>query len=94
MNVDYNGFAVEVGTTVRGRAWIQVWVDGQPVNSGRIYANGNRTVVVAKKAVVVNTGVERSTVVGIGGDAASSLGPRADRAVWRFEKGKAPQRLQ
>ncbi len=55
-----------MGTTVRGRAWIQVFVDGQPVNAGKIYANGDRTVVVARKTVVVNTGVEKSTVVGVG----------------------------
>ena len=71
-----------------------MWVDGQPVDSGGIMSNGEHTVVVAKRTVVINTGVEKSTVVGIGGEAASVLGPRVDRAVWRLEKGKAPLRLQ
>jgi cytoskeletal protein RodZ len=94
VTVDYSGFAVEVGTTARGRAWIQIWVDGQPVDAGRILSNGERVVVVAKKSVTINTGYEKSTMVGIGGNEATVVGPRASRGVWRLEKGKAPLRLQ
>ncbi len=92
--VDYKGFAVEVGATPKGRAWIEVWVDGKRVGNGTIMSNGERRVVVARQSVVVNTGVEKSTLVGVQGGAASVLGPRADRSVWRMEKGKAPQRIQ
>ncbi len=57
VNVVYNGFAVEVGTTAKGRAWVQITVDGQPVpSSGRIMSNGESQVVVAKQSVVINTG--------------------------------------
>jgi cytoskeletal protein RodZ len=95
VNVVYSGFAVEVTTTPRGRAWIQIFVDGKPApGSGRIMSNGDSQVVVAKQTVVINTGVEKVTLVGIQGASPESLGPRADRGVWRLEKGKAPTRLQ
>jgi cytoskeletal protein RodZ len=94
IEVDYNGFAVEVGTTSKGRAWIEVWVDGGRTGTGKIYSNGDRVVVVAKKTVVVNTGFEKGTTVGVGGDAATVVGQRAGRGVWRMEKDKAPQRVQ
>jgi cytoskeletal protein RodZ len=95
VNVVYSGFAVEVTTTPRGRAWIEIFVDGRSVSgTGKIMSNGDTQVVVAKQAVVINTGFEKATLVGIQGAAPETLGPRAGRGVWRLEKGKAPTRLQ
>ncbi len=94
IDVDYNGFAVEVGTTEKGRSWIEVWVDGAPDGNGKIYSNGDRVVVVAKRYVVVNTGFEKATTVGVEGGASRVIGQRPGRGVWRLEKDKAPQRLQ
>ena len=95
VSVVYSGFAVEVGTSARGRAWIQILVDGKPApGSGRIMSNGDSQVVVAKQSVVVNTGFERAPVVGLQGAPPQALGTRASRGVWRLEKGKAPTRLQ
>ena len=95
VNVVYNGFAVEVGTTAKGRAWVQISVDGQPVaSSGRIMSNGETQVVVAKQTVDINTGVEKVTVVGIQGGPPDTLGPVKGRGVWRIDKGKAPVKLR
>jgi cytoskeletal protein RodZ len=95
VNVVYSGFVVQVATTATGRAWVQVFADGKPVpGSGKIMSNGDSLVVVAKQNVVVNTGFERATLVGIQGAPPEALGPRRDRGVWRLEKGKAPTRLQ
>lgn len=94
VSVAYDGFAVQIGATPKGRAWIQIWVDGSAVGSGRIMSSGESQVVVAKRSVVVNTGVEKSTVLGIGGAAPDVLGPRNDLATWRIDKGKAPVKLR
>ena len=94
IDVDYNGFAVEVGTTAKGRAWIEVWVDGERQGVGRVFANGDRVVVVAKRTVLINSGVERDTLLGVEGDEPTRLGQVNGRGVWRVDKDKAPQRVQ
>ena len=95
VNVVYSGFAVEVATTPRGRAWIEIFVDGRSVSgTGKIMSNGDSQVVVAKQTVVINTGFEKATLVGLQGASPEPLGVRAGRGVWRLEKGKAPTRIQ
>ena len=95
VNVVYSGFAVEVGTTAHGRAWIDIFVDGKHVaGSGRIMANGESQVVVAKQTVLINTGFEKVTLVGVQGASPEALGTRVGRGVWRIDKGKALTRLQ
>ncbi|MCY7418276.1 MAG: hypothetical protein LH650_07240, partial [Chloroflexi bacterium] len=94
VSVAYTGFAVEIGTTPKGRAWIQVFIDDKPYRPGSILANGARVVVVARQSVLINTGFERSTIVGVQGAAPSVLGGRATQGVWRIEKGKAPTRVR
>ncbi len=94
VSVAYTGFAVEIGTTPKGRAWVQVFIDDKPYKPGSIFANGERVVVVARQSVLINTGYERSTIVGVQGDAPTVLGQRATQGVWRIEKGKAPTRVR
>ncbi len=94
VTVDYSGFPVEVGTTAKGRVWIEIFADGQLARAGKTYTNGASVVVVAKRNVVVNTANEQATVVGVWGAPPTVLGNRAGQATWRVAKGKAPLRVQ
>ncbi len=53
----------------------QIFVDGRSVSgSGKIMSNGDTQVVVAKQTVVINTGFEKATLVGMQGAPPKALG--------------------
>ncbi|MBX3029168.1 MAG: helix-turn-helix domain-containing protein [Chloroflexi bacterium] len=94
VEVDYQGFVVEVAVKQGRRAWIQVTVDGRVLDAGGVMSDGDRRIVRARESVIVRTGVERNTLVGVQGARPEQLGPTIGVGVWRVDKGKAPTRLQ
>ncbi len=94
IRVDYQGFVVEVGPKDGAAAWIQIWIDGEMLDAGRTQRNGETRIVTAKDTVVVVTGRERVTLIGVQGQRPSSVGTNTGRGVWRIDKGKAPTRFQ
>jgi cytoskeletal protein RodZ len=90
IRVEYDGFPVVVGAREKGRVWIQIWVDGVALDAGGILERGDRTVVQALDSVVIRTGNERQTVVGVDGDAPAQLSSRAGAGTWSIQKGREP----
>ncbi len=85
------GFVVIV--TARGApAWISAWTDGNLVEKGRVFRNGDSATYTAKNQVVVHTGNAGATDFIVDGRDLGTLGGDGAVQTWQFDKGKPPHR--
>jgi hypothetical protein len=86
VTVAYNGVTLVV--TVKGRAWLKVWVDGQvdPTTgaAGKVFGDGKILTFAGAKSVEVRTGSSASTYFTMNGTNLGRLGVSANPATWLF----------
>jgi cytoskeletal protein RodZ len=93
VTVAYKG--VNVVVTLRGRAWLKVWVDGQLDPStgaaGRVYAAGKVLTYSGSKNVEVRTGSSGATYFTVNGTSLGHLGSAGAPETWLFTATAPPK---
>ena len=86
VTVAYSG--VNVVVTIRGRAWLKVWVDGQVDPStgaaGTVFGDGKVLTYAGQQSVEVRTGSSVSTYFTVNGTNLGHLGSTPNPETWLF----------
>ena len=93
VTVAYKG--VNLVVTIKGRAWLKVWVDGvlDPSTgaAGKVYGDGKVLTFSGKQSVEVRTGSSGSTYFTLNGTSLGHLGAAANPETWLFSPTGAPK---
>jgi cytoskeletal protein RodZ len=93
VTVAYKG--VNVTVTLKGRAWLKVWVDGQLDPStgaaGRVYPAGKVLTYSGDKSVEVRTGSSGQTLFTVNGTNLGHLGASGSPETWLFTSTAPPK---
>ena len=93
VTVAYKG--VNLVVTIKGRAWLKVWVDGVLAPStgaaGKVYGDGKVLTFTGKDTVEVRTGSSGSTYFTLNGTSLGHLGAAANPETWLFNPTGAPK---
>jgi len=93
IDVSYSGMVLVVEARI-GSAWIQVWVDGVPVQSGKTFRKGETQTFTGKQTIVVLTGNAGATAYTFNGVDIGIPGTAGAVEKWQFDKGKPqPHRI-
>ncbi len=93
VTVAYKG--VNVVVTIKGRAWLKVWVDGQVDAStgaaGTVFGDGKVLTYTGQQSVEVRTGSSSSTYFSVNGTNLGRLGLTANPETWLFSPSGPPK---
>jgi cytoskeletal protein RodZ len=94
ITVAYSG--VNLVVTMRGNAWIKVWVDGVLVGpqSGRVYSAGKVLTFHGTTSVEIRTGSSGVTRFTLNGVDLGSLGKSGIPETWLFQPPAPPEKTQ
>jgi hypothetical protein len=93
VDVSYSGMVLVVEAR-GGSAWIQVWVDGSLVQSGKTFHNHETQTFTAKQTIVVHTGNAGATGYTFNGLDIGIPGTAGAVETWQFDKGRSqPHRI-
>jgi cytoskeletal protein RodZ len=93
VTVAYRG--VRLVVTIKGRAWLKVWVDGQldPATgaAGRVYGDGKVLTYTGQKSVEVRTGASAATYFTLNGTNLGHLAVALNPETWLFSPTGPPK---
>lgn len=93
VTVAYSG--VNVVVTIKGRAWLKVWVDGQVDPStgaaGTVFGDGKVLTYAGQQTVEVRTGSSSSTYFTVNGTNLGHLGSTPNPETWLFAPTGPPR---
>ncbi len=93
VDASYSGMVLVVEART-GPAWIQVRVDGAPVQSGKTFRKGETQTFTAKQTIVVHTGNAGATAYTLNGVDIGIPGTAGAVETWQFDKGRSqPHRI-
>jgi hypothetical protein len=93
IDVSYSGMVLVVEART-GSAWIQVWVDGSLVQSGKTFHKGETQTFTARQTIVIHTGNAGATAYTLNGVDIGIPGAAGAVETWQFDKGRSqPHRI-
>jgi cytoskeletal protein RodZ len=93
VDVSYSGMVLMVEART-GSAWIQVWVDGAAVQTGKTFRKGETQTFTAKQTIVIHTGNAGATAYTLNGVDIGIPGSAGAVETWQFDKGRSqPRRI-